>query len=166
MNKIAVLAVSAVALAIAAPAMAQETKPMGLAVRVGLFFPSDAAAKAAGKSWFGFGVDYKLKDMNVGMGKSGAALSVSVDYFNKGGFRTVPILLNYTVRSSEIYYGVGLGFSMSKIPGVNDKARLAYSAAVGYEFQTGKTPLFVEARYHGNEKKELSGFAVYVGIRL
>jgi hypothetical protein len=104
--------------------------------------------------------------MNVGMGKSGAALSLSLDYLNKGGFRTVPVLLNYTLRSSEFYYGVGLGMSFTKIPGLGDKARLAYAATLGYEFQTGKTPLFIEARYFGNEKKELNGFGVFVGIRL
>ncbi len=167
MNKLAVITLSAVALAAAVPAVAQETKPIGLAIRAGLFFPSDAAAKAVGKNWFAFGLDYKLKDMNVGMGKSGAALSVSLDYQAKGGFTILPVLLNYTLRTTEFYYGFGLGFSSAHSNGgAGDKIRFAYGAHVGYDFQTGKTPLFVEVRYFGNERKEFTGFGVYVGVRL
>jgi hypothetical protein len=166
MNKLAVITLSAVALAAAVPAMAQETKPIGLAVKAGLFFPSDATAKTAGKNWFAFGVDYKLKDLNVGMGKSSGSLSLSLDYLNKGGFRSVPVLVNYTLRSSEFYYGVGAGVSFTRIPGLSDKTRFAFAATLGYEFQTGKTPLFIEARYLGTEKKELGGFGVFVGVRL
>jgi hypothetical protein len=44
---------------------AQESKPVGLSVRVGIFWPSSNTAKAEGKTWIGFGAEYKLGDLNI-----------------------------------------------------------------------------------------------------
>lgn len=162
------LIVTAAAAIVAVSAFAQETKPVGLSVRAGVFFPSDSATKTAtSKTWFTGGVDYKLKNGlpmgTMGTGNAGE-LSLSVDYFQKGDFRSVPVLVNWTGGQGEIFYSVGAGIGFNKLPGEN-KSAFAYAAAVGYNFQQGKSPLFIEGRYYGSSKNELRGFGIQLGFR-
>lgn len=159
---------AAFAFAGATTASAQETKPIGLSIRAGLFFPSNGNAKdAEGSSWFAGGAELKVKDVNwkgVSEVQTGH-LSVSLDYIGKGEFKNVPFLVNYVGRNNEWYYTAGIGASFSSFEGDN-RARLGYQLGVGYDFTQGKNPVFLEAKYWGTSKSEFNGFAVYAGIRL
>lgn len=153
-------------------AFAQETKPIGLSIRAGIFWPTQARAKAAGKTWFGGGVEYKLGDLKLAEAGStlSSSYSVSVDLYQKGSWRNVPVLLNYIGRSSEGFYffgGAGVGFART-INAVNVKKNstaFAYQLGVGYDLNKSKMPIFLEAKYIGSSKSDLNGFGVFAGIR-
>lgn len=169
----AVLGIGVLA-ALATVSSAQATKPMGLSVRAGFFMPSSGIAKDQGKNWFGFGAQYKLKDLGFGTMDRGyaASLEVSADYMSKGDLQSMPVLLNYVARQNQMFFSGGAGFSFSKEidvvgPPVTTRNRtvFAYQIGVGYDFQQGQTPLFVEAKYFGSTSTDLNGFGVYVGVR-
>lgn len=155
----------------ATQAAAQESKPMGLSIRAGLFFPSDSAARDEGKTWFAFGGEFRLSDLQLGAADPAytAHLSVSADFFGKGDYRNVPVLLNYVGRTNELYYSAGAGLGFARLPsgtGTEDKTRFAYQLSIGYDFQQGRNPFFAEAKYFGSSESALSGFGVYIGMRL
>lgn len=151
-----------------AVAPAQETKPVGVSVKGGFFFPSKKSAREAGSNWFVLGADYKLKDLKYASGPDGmsTSLSLSVDYASKGDFRSVPVLVNYVSRRNEMYYFAGIGMGFLKGPTTGNESRMAYQLGVGYDFQRGANSMFVEGRWLGSARDEVSGFAVTIGIRL
>ncbi|MBS1718483.1 MAG: hypothetical protein JSS72_12205 [Armatimonadetes bacterium] len=159
--------------AILPAAQAQVSKTMGLSVRAGVFFPTNSDARAEGKNWFIGGADYRLNSGALG-GMAGGPVnsisSISVDYYNKGDFQNLPVLLNVTTRQNELYYTMGAGIAFAQIPngsgGRESKNGLAYAVAIGMNFEQGKSPLFIEGRYYGSSRSELNGFAVMLGIRL
>lgn len=168
----AVSGLAAVLLAgVAASADAQETKPINLSLRAGLFFPSDSKARDEENAWFAFGAEYKLKDLHFGQYQPGysAALTLSVDHYSQGDFYHTPVLVNYVGRVNQFYYSAGAGLGWTQVPGVlkNDTSNLfAYGLGVGYDFQHGSLPVFIEARYWGSSETKLNGFGVYLGVRL
>lgn len=160
------LALSTVVIAGASvAAMADDVKPVGLSVRAGLFVPSDSGVRDAGSSWFGFGADFKLRDVTIRGGSAPSELAISLDYATKGDFRIAPVTLNFTQHRGDLYYlfGAGIGFSKTATA---DSTKFAYVAGVGFDFSKGANPLFVEVRFHGNEDSTLNGFGVYLGTRL
>lgn len=172
-SKILAAAAGVIAVSAAVPALAQETKPVGLSLRAGLFFPTTGAAKDVGKTWFIGGAEYKLQGLNLGTSGAGSAnqaFSVSVDFYNKSNVSNVPVLLNYVGSNNELFYSIGAGIGFNRIPngngGTESKARFAGQVGIGYDFMQGKSPLFVEGKYFFNQKSDLNGFAVYVGIHL
>ncbi len=169
-RKILVTAIGLLSIGVASSALAQETKPVGLSLRGGIFFPSSSFSKDIGKQWFAAGAEYRLKEQSLGMPGSNADLSISVDWYGKDNDSTVPVLLNFTGHNNEFYYTAGAGFGMNRQPaaggGTDSKTKLAYQFGIGYNFQQGRSPLFVEARYWGNSESDLNGIAVYLGIRL
>jgi hypothetical protein len=54
---------AALVLGAAVPAFAQDSKPVGLSLRAGLFVPTDRGVRDVADSWFAGGLDYKLRDM-------------------------------------------------------------------------------------------------------
>lgn len=154
-------------------ALAQETKPIGVSIKIGQIEPQGRAAREEGKRWVIVGADMKVKDMKYdGKGK-GEYLTASVDFYSKGDFSSIPLMLNYVVRQNEWYFlaGAGVAFTQdSRVFGsdtITDEAiELAFGIGVGYDFQNWKSPLFAEARYMGNGNDRLSGFAVSIGVRL
>ena len=161
----------AAASALTTSAVAQETRPMGLSLRAGAFFPSSDAGRNENRTWLAIGAEFKLKDLNFGMGEPGTSshLSASIDYMGSGDFRSLPVLINWVGRNNEFYYTAGLGytFGRNEVAGVaDDRNALAYSLGVGYDFQQGRTPFFLEGRFWGSSESDFNGFAVYVGVRL
>jgi len=191
-NLVYPFAAAALLLATAVAAPAQETKPVGLSIRAGGFFPSDSDARDESDIWFALGLDYKLKDLTCQAADGTAThLSLSADWFESGDFRQFPVLLNLVGTKNQMYYSVGVGVTFAKyraryrpiVDGGGDgwdggfeptsdswrtdeDTLFAYSLGIGYQFQQGQTPVFLEARYFGCEKSVLNGFAVYVGVRL
>lgn len=172
MNKVLSLAFAAAFVAIGAvSATAQESKPLGLSVRAGLFWPSERFTRDnSSDQWFAFGLEYKLKDLQVpGVGgQSGNHLSVSIDYFNRSDFSNLPVLVNYTGRFNQFYYvvGAGVGFTKKEKPlgGTQSNTAFAYQTGIGYEFGS-RTPVFIEAKYIGSSQSKLSGVGLFGGVR-
>ena len=169
MKKFALAAIVA-ALGLSAVATAQFNEPSGIALRGGLFFPSSASAKAEGKTWFGVGIDYKLKDVSYrrSPGEFDRYYTVSLDYYGKGDHSNMPIMINMVARREKMYYTLGAGLGFAKTPkGAGDQTNteFTYQFGIGMDFQEGETPFFIEGRYFGSAESKLSGFAVYAGIR-
>ncbi|MCE9558901.1 MAG: outer membrane beta-barrel protein [Armatimonadetes bacterium] len=155
-------------------AFAQESKPVGLSARIGLFLPTAQAAKNAGKQWFGFGLDYKLGDIKYAKegDSSSASYGISLDYINKNDFRMVPVTYTYTVRTQEgFYYKAGLGVAMIKeprtgaTPGTDSKTAFAYQLGVGMDVKAVSMPAFVEVKYFGSSRSNLNGLGAFFGVR-
>ncbi len=170
---------------------AQEVKPVGLSARAGLVFPTSAYARDLGRTWFGIGLDYKLTDLSMGVDSAlPTKLSLSVDWYGKGEATAVPVLLNITGTSANgWYYSAGAGISFTNDennvttgggtiatgegPGggtattrsAQRRTNFAFTLAVGYNFSTVATPVFMEARFFGHSRSELNVFGVYVGVR-
>lgn len=166
-KKSVILAVAAVATCFSAVSsgFAQEMKPVGLSIRLGLLFPTADRAQDAGKSWFGAGFDYKLGDLKS-KSRDGymASYSLSADVFQKGDFRAAPILLNYIGRSKQTYYIAGAGVSLNDVPG-GGKTEFAYSLGVGIDFNRFNMPCFAELRWLGNANSDLNGWGLFAGVR-
>lgn len=161
----------AAASAISTSAIAQESKPMGLSLRVGGFFPTSDAARNENNTWVAVGAEFKLQDLNFGMKSPGMSnhLTFSVDYMGSGDFRSVPVLVNWVGRNNEFYWtaGAGMTFGRHEITGgTEDRNTFAYSAGLGWDFSSGRTPFFVEGRFWGASESDFNGFGVYVGVRL
>lgn len=170
------LILAALTVIVVAEAPAQVTKPVGLAVRAGLDFPTSGYGRAKGRTWFGIGGEFKLMDSRFGVMNPGytGVITLSADYYGKGAASSVPILVNYVGSQNEFFYSAGVGFAITRdeVPasGGGVKGRNAtnfgYQFGLGYNFQSGANPLFVEGKYFGNGNSKLSAFGLYVGIRL
>lgn len=162
--------------ALVAIAPAQVTKPVGLSVRAGLIFPTSGFGRDLGRTWFGIGGEYKVKDARYGEVNPGFSgmITLSADYYGKGSGSSVPVLLNYVGMQNEFFYSAGAGLAMTRDQvaaaggGFNsrNKTNFAYQFGAGYNFQSGTNPLFVEVKYWGNGNSNLNAFGAYVGIRL
>jgi len=161
--------------ALTVTSFAQETRPIGLSIRGGLFLPVNSKGRDEGNTWFGGGVDYRLANVRMGnMGTTTTAhWSISFDFYNKGDLSAAPLLANYVAHQNEFFYSVGAGVAFSKdfdvVAGARTKknsTQFAYQLGFGYEFQKGNTPLFAEAKFFGNGITALNGMGVYIGIRL
>ena len=170
MKKLAVITVFA-AIGLATVANAQYNQPSGISLRGGMFFPTGAAAKAEGKTWFGVGLDYKLKDLSYGRmpGDFDTSFVLSADYYGKGNFSNLPVLLNWVSRGDQFYYSAGAGLGFARTPdglgGTSSETEFAYQFTIGFEFQQMQTPFFVEAKYFGSAESKLNGYGVFAGIR-
>ncbi len=173
MKKLLLIAVIVVAVAAEAPA--QVSKPVGLAIRAGLDFPTSGYGRSKGRTWFGIGGEFKLMDSRFGQMSPGytGVITLSADYYGKGSASAVPILVNYVASQNEFFYsgGVGLAPTRDEVPfggGLRGRnaTNFAYQFGMGYNFQSGQNPLFVEAKYFGNGNSKLGAFGLYVGLRL
>lgn len=152
-------------------ALAQESKPLNLSIRIGKFEPAYSVARDEGKSWAAIGLDTRLKTLGVSAANPSHStyLTLSVDNYSKGSFRATPILVNYVSRTNELYFAAGAGVTLAGEPDDDDseKVRLGGALSVGYDFQQGRTPLFVEVKYYFNSRNDhLSGLGIFLGVRL
>lgn len=172
MKSFATLGIVAVlAVATASTAHAQQSATQGLSVRAGMFFPTHSDAKDEGKTWFGVGIERKMGDVAYGMdGGDGfdSSWSLSLDWYGKGGVRSVPLLANFIGRKDQFYYSAGAGISFTRVPtgtGHRSGSELAYAFGVGYDFAQGMTAVFVEFRYFGSAESKVNGTGVFAGMR-
>jgi hypothetical protein len=135
----------------AASASAQETRPIGLSLRGGLFFGD-------GDTNFAGGAEFKLKDVNWEGTGSGYTGSITLSLDTLGNDR-MPLLMNFVARNAEWYWTGGAGVVFG-----GDNAKLGFQLGAGYDFVRGSTPLFVEGKYwFGGDS---NGLGVYIGVRL
>jgi hypothetical protein len=167
-----ILAAAGLIVVLAVPAMGQETKPMGLSLRAGVFLPTSTEARDAATTWFAGGGEYKLSNTNLGTSGAGSVqnLALSVDYFGKSDFRCAPVLLNWEGANNSTFYSIGVGAAFDRwdngTGGTASATHLAGQVGIGYNFMQGKSPLFVEAKYWLDQKSVLNGFGLYLGIHL
>src|SRR5438270_11378841 len=105
-RKILIAAVGIFALGVVVtPAAAQMTKPIGLSIRAGAVFPTDSSTRSAvGNTWLGFGAEYALGAMGMGMPGTNGHLSISADWFGKSSASVIPVLLNFVGTQNEFFY--------------------------------------------------------------
>lgn len=161
-TKLVLTAVAAAALV--APATAQYRETSGMSFRAGVYFAGGQAKAIEGRNFFTAGLVYRLDNFNWFRGAEDSEWNVSLDYYGKGSFSNVPVLLNYVGRTEAFYYSLGGGVGFSHTPGGSD-TDFSYQLSVGRDFNFGSQPLFAELRYLGTTRADLSGFAVNVGIR-
>lgn len=172
MKKIVAIAFATVlALGTVTAAHAQYQKPLGMSFRFGLFYPSNGDARdIEGQGWFALGLEYKGGDLKFDTRnpKNSAMWTASVDYYGKGSFSQVPVLLNYVAHSDQFYYTAGAGIGFGRVltaTGGKTDTEFAFQAGIGYDFVKSQMPLFVELKYFGSSESKLSGFGIYGGVR-
>ncbi|MBL8065393.1 MAG: outer membrane beta-barrel protein [Chthonomonadaceae bacterium] len=153
-------------------AHAQYQKPIGASLRLGLFYPSNGQARdIEGQGWFGGGLEYKLKDLHFDMSnpKGSATLTISADYYGKGSFSHVPLLLNYVGHNDQFFYsagaGIGFGRTIDGKGNTSNDSEFAFQFGAGYDFVKSQMPLFVEIKYFGSSEAKLAGFGIFGGVR-
>ena len=150
---------------------AQYQKPIGLSVRLGVFYPTNGDARdIEGQGWFGGGLEYKIKDLKFDSSnpRYSAMLTASLDYYGKGSFSQVPLLLNYVAHIDQFYWTGGAGIGFGRVPttgGSTSDSEFAYQLGIGYDFVKSQLPFFVEVKYFGSTESQLNGFGIYGGIR-
>ncbi len=165
---------SALVLAFAPLALADENKPLGISIRAGQFYPSAGLARNEGKTWFSGGIEFKLSNLKApAMGETPAFWTISADWYGKGDLSNVPVLLNLVSPSGDAYFsfGAGVGFNQDfdVVNNVRENKRdtqWAFQLSAGYNLRRFKMPVFVEARYFGNLNDRLNGFGFFAGVRL
>ena len=155
------------ALGTASQAQTVKDKPLGVSLRGGFFLPTDQFARDSDKNWIGFGVQYKLAELELApklFHNEGIALSI--DYYGKGDFTNVPVLLNYTFETNGFFFSAGAGAGFATAPGLN-KSVFSFQGGIGYAFNPeSTTPFFVEGKFFGSDHKELNGFGIYFGVKI
>ena len=102
-----------------------------------------------------------------GIGRAGdkACHGVFVAEAGAGGKSVVCVQLRAVVRADgggEPALGVA-GVAFADINGSD--TLFSWSLGVGYNFQQGKSPTFVEAKFFGTDQSEANGISVAVGVR-
>ena len=149
-------------------AAAQDSSTL-ITLRVGFDYPVSGSTRNAVKEFYGIGLQRKVS--TAGRSDSyNTDLEISIDYYGRGDFRHVPILLNYVGYSTRgtTFWSVGGGFGFIKRPivgGTESIGRLAYQAGVGINLTSGATASFLELKYFGSELSQLNVFGLYYGVR-
>ena len=146
-------------------ASAQTTPLSGVSLRAGVFLPTNSSASDTGSAWFAFGADYRLLRLPSDDPNVHQNLSISLDWYGKNGADAAPIELDYVAHYEHWFGLVGAGLSFDSGFG-EDNIHFAYSAGVGYDFSVEPAlPLFIEAKFLGNDDTKFDGFGLYAGIR-
>ena len=135
------------------------------AFRIGIYLPTSTATKnATADSWISFGLDHFL-DKPVGK-KSTMQQSVGVDYFEKNGTRSIPLVLNFHVPGqSGLSYFYGAGIADTHAANESDNFTYVLNVGANFELGQGKAPLFLQAKYIFTGKEDFRGFNVSLGIK-
>jgi len=171
-SKNILVAIAAVSVMSIPAAFAQEAPLNGISARVGVFYPTERAARNASRTWFAAGFQYKMRDLMIGSANPNykAHFAVSVDFYSRNDYRVVPVLANYVGEYGDRwFYSAGAGVAFTRMPatgtGDQERARFAYQFGIGYNLTKGATPAFIEGKFFGNSDSEVNGFGVYAGIR-
>ena len=161
------LAVCSIVMLGAFAAAQDSSTPISL--RLGIGFPTMGSTRDVSKEFYGIGVQRKVSSINSSEHYD-TDLALSIDYYGRGDFRHIPILLNYVGSSKrgDSFWSVGAGFGFIKRPivgGTESVGRMAYQASVGLNLTSGATASFVEVKYFGSELTELNTVGIYYGVR-
>ena len=138
-------------------------KTLGITVRGGLFLPSNANAIAVSKSWTAFGADLKLSTFAINSLSSNGFYSVSADYIDKSGWRSIPATVNVNIVDGPFTYFAGAGVALTHNP--TDVERYVPTAAVGATLSLAPR-ISVTGKYNVTTRTAYNGFGFYVGVKL
>lgn len=143
--------------------MTEGDKPN--AVRLGIFWPTNTDLKnATTTTWFCGGLDHVLDQQLVPFGQY--RQSISVDYFEKSGNRSIPVVLNFHGETTNgLGFFAGIGAVDTRLAGNNDQISYVLNVGANYDLNFGTTPLMLQAKYVFTGREEFRGFAVFVGAR-
>lgn len=165
MKKILALAVASTSIASLAVA---DDQLLGLSAKVGLLFPVDSETRDAHINMPTVGFAYTLRELNSAA-KYSAGLDFSVDFYSRGDFRHVPLLINYVgYLNNGLYYTAGLGVGFVQRPtagGTETLTRFAGAVGIGYFWDKPKSGGFVELRFLASQASEVNGVAATIGYR-
>ena len=165
-NRFAKFGVMSLILGCAAFASAQvDTKT--LTIRAGVFLPANGDAADNGKTWTSLGADVKVVPFAINSKSTNGYYSVSLDYYEKNDWRSIPLTINYNVVEGKLVYFGGLGVSSTKIAGAGE--RLVSTGTVGATYELGAYAAHdftFTAKYFFTSRAEFNGFGFYVGVKL
>lgn len=145
-----------------ASAQVPVPNPFNLTYRIGAFLPLTDSGRDIGQNWLAFGVDWPLVSAGVPMTGVGGSAFVSLDYYEKDGNRSIPIMLSYSAGYSGLRYVSGFGFGFNKLEGGDSKIVVQYMVGFSYDLSG---PLSLHGRYWQASDSELRGIAFYLGAR-
>lgn len=140
-----------------------------ISLRLGIDYPVIGSTRSAAKEFYAFGLQRKVSSISTS-DHYDTDLELSIDYYGRGDFRHVPILLNYVgySKKGDSFWSAGAGFGFIKRPvggGTESVGRIAYQISAGLNLSSGPTASFVEIKYFGSELTELNAVGLYYGIR-
>jgi hypothetical protein len=152
---------------VAISAFAQDAT--ALSMRFGLGYPVIAGTRDANREFFAIGAQFKLRDLQSSE-KYDTCLEMSLDYYGRGDYRHIPILVNYVGHSKkgDSFWSAGAGLGFVGRPsgaGTESIGRLAYQVGIGLNLSSGKTGSFVEMKFMGSEASDVNSLGFYYGIR-
>ena len=109
------LAVCTIVMLGAMAAAQDSSTPISL--RFGLGYPVTSSTKNVVKEFYGIGLQRKVSTVGTS-DRYDTDLELSIDYYGRGDFRHIPILMNYVGKSKrgDSYWSVGGGFGFIKRP--------------------------------------------------
>jgi hypothetical protein len=165
---VATFAVAGVLMFSAAPVRAEQGM-QDFKVRLGAFFPSKRQVRNATQDvWLHGGLDYYFRQSEMSDSGNTYTLGVSIDYYGSNDMYNIPVMVTYTGNANpQFYYMAGAGVGFAKNMAGNTKTGFAWTVGVGYNFQTGTTPISLEVRYSGttNTSEQHNGVSVLAGFR-
>ncbi|MBI1334164.1 MAG: hypothetical protein JST12_20340 [Armatimonadetes bacterium] len=161
------LAVSTIVM-LGAMAVAQDN-PTPITFRIGFDYPVIGSTRNNEKEFYGIGFQRKISDVRSSE-MYDSSLELSLDYYGRGNYRHIPILLNYVGQSKNgnTFWSVGGGLGFIKQPtatGTESIARAAYQASVGLNLTSGQTASFVEVKFFGSESSAVNAYGIYYGVK-
>lgn len=154
----------------ASPARSQTLPGFGVEVRAGYFWPANGRASAAKSQWFTVGTEFKIFDDSILFKNplNPGYFSLSADLMEGGGFRSVPVLVNYVARvSKQVSASAGAGISFTSRPGFDDGTSFAYQVSLRYDWSVSGFPVIVRLAWNSvaSVDQELDGFSLTGGIK-
>jgi hypothetical protein len=141
-----------------------QSSDVGISLRAGVLFPTNSNSSSTyGSTWFAFGAEYRLFKLDPSSSLK-PTVALSLDYFSRNHITETPILLNYVVHSNGFFGSVGAGAAFDHVPG-SSETKFAYQVGIGYDIPNTEIPLFLEAKFFGNQDSSLDGVGVYAGVR-
>lgn len=134
------------------------------AVRGGIFMPATGDGRSQGSTWTSFGVDFDVTRF-LKLGPLENTMFLSIDFYERGSARNLPISLNYKWSALSVYGYVGAGIGFHRGPTGGESAGLGFQAGVGLPFGIGPLPTFVEAKYFLSPHDSTRGIGLYLGVR-
>ncbi len=140
-----------------------------ITLRLGVDYPTIASTRSQAKEFYGLGLQRKISSMGSSEHYT-TDLELSIDYYGRGNFRHIPVLLNYVgySRRGDSFWSAGAGFGFIKRPvglGTESVGRLAYQVSIGLNLSSGPTASFVELKYFGSELTDVNAVGLYYGVR-
>ena len=147
---------------------AQSNGPQGFSLRAGAYFPRSSGDR----STFAAGLDYKFSAIPAPQARGNYAsyFGFSADYYGRTDDWNLPLAATYNARANQFVFSAGVGVDFSRRFG-DSQTGMGAQIGVTYEFWNSSqksgtgAPIFLQAKYFFAHESNLSGIAVYVGVR-